>query len=168
MGTGTGIRTRKAAAGDIGAITEIEAQQFPHPWKERYFIDELSHDISYFYVAEDSAASCVAGYIIFWIVEEMLELHKIAVAAQYQKKGIGKQLFNLILETAKQKKVTEIFLEVRASNQGAIRLYESFEFKQVGVRKDYYDQPREDAVVYKLEIRNAKSRRDQIRNKSEI
>ncbi len=150
--TGIHIRTRKAIAGDIDGVLRVENQLFPHPWKEHYFRDELSHEIAWFYVAEDTDSACIAGYILFWIIEDVLELHKIAVDGGYQKKGIAKQLFGLMMDTAKQRKVTEVFLEVRASNQGAIKLYESFHFKQIGVREDYYDQPDEDAVVYKLEI----------------
>jgi ribosomal-protein-alanine N-acetyltransferase len=146
------VRTRKARASDIEAIMDIEAEQFLHPWKKHYFISELTHDISYFYAAEDVRTGRVAGYIVFWIIEETLELHHIAVAGQYKKKGIGKQLFRFMLDTAEKQKVTEIFLEVRASNTEVITFYESFHFQRIAVRKNYYESPREDASIYKLEL----------------
>ena len=144
------IRIRKAKTNDITAIASIEQQQFPHPWKKSYLTDELSHDISYFYAAKDILANQVAGYIIFWIVEDQLELHKIVTAENYKRKGIGKKLFLFMLEIAKQKKVKEIFLEVRKSNTEAIKFYESFHFELAGIRKDYYHDPMEDALIYRL------------------
>jgi ribosomal-protein-alanine N-acetyltransferase len=144
------IHIRKATANDIAGIIEIEVRRFPHPWQDHYFTDELSHDIANFYVAEDTHSNRLAGYIIFWIIEETLELHKIAVSEEYKKKGIGKELFAYMLETAEQKKVEEVFLEVRKSNTKAIKFYESFDFKCVAVRKDYYNDPVEDALIYSL------------------
>lgn len=146
------LRIRKARAGDIETITGIEQQDSLHPWPARYFSAELTHDIAYFFVAEDVNAGEIAGYIIFWIVQEMMELHNIVAAGKYRKKGIGKRLFLFMLETAKKKKVTEIFLEVRRSNAAVIAFYESFNFQQVGTRNDYYSDPREDALIYKLTL----------------
>jgi len=144
------IRIRKAGANDIDAIADIEQQRFPHAWKKSYLLDELSHDISYFYVAEDIVSSRVAGYIIFWIIEDLVELHKIVSAGNYQRKGIGKKLFLFMMEIAGQKKAKEVFLEVRKSNTEAIKFYESFHFELAGTRKDYYQDPTEDALIYRL------------------
>jgi ribosomal-protein-alanine N-acetyltransferase len=144
------FRIRKAQARDIESITSIEDQQFQHPWKKKFFTDELTHDICYFYVAEDTFSRQVAGYIIFWLISEEIELHNLAVAKDYKKKGIGKQLMLFMLDCAETHKVQEIFLEVRESNKEAIAFYEAFQFKRVNVRKDYYSNPIEDAVVYRL------------------
>lgn len=144
------IRIRKAKASDISTIASIEQQQIPHPWEKKYLNAELSHDISYFYAAEDLLTHQVAGYIIFWIVEDLLELHKIVTAENYKRKGIGKKLFLFMLEIAKQKKVKEVFLEVRKSNTQAIEFYESFHFELAGIRQAYYHEPLEDALIYRL------------------
>jgi ribosomal-protein-alanine N-acetyltransferase len=144
------IRIKKAKAIDISTIASIEQQEFPNPWKKNYLTDELSHDISYFYAAEDILTHQLVGYIIFWIVEDLLELHKIVTAENYKRKGIGKKLFLFMLEIAKQKRVKEIFLEVRKSNTEAIKFYESFHFELAGTRKDYYQDPMEDALIYRL------------------
>lgn len=148
------IRIRKTRAEDIDAVYSIELEQFTHPWKKKFFISELSHDISFFYAAEDTDSKEVAGYIIFWIVEETLELHDIAVKGTYKKKGIGSQLMRFMFETAAARGVEEMFLEVRKSNRDAVTFYEKFNFKQVGERKDYYSDPLENALVYKLIISN--------------
>ena len=145
------LRIRKTKISDIKGIVNIENQRFPHPWKKKYFTAELDHDIAYFYVAEDKETDRIAGYIIFWIIADLLELHKIATAEEYEKKGVGKELFLFMLETAAQKKVAEIFLEVRRSNVGAVKWYESFAFQCVGVRKGYYSDPAEDALIYCLD-----------------
>ncbi len=146
------LRIRRALAEDIDSILQIETEQFSHPWKKSYFTDELTHDISNFFVAEDVEKKRVAGFIIFWIIEETMELHNIAVSGDYKKKGIGKRLMLFLLEKARKNNVEEIFLEVRKSNVTAIRLYEAFHFKQVGVRKDYYSNPVEDAMIFKLSL----------------
>jgi ribosomal-protein-alanine N-acetyltransferase len=146
------LQTRKAKTGDIDTITGIENRQFRHPWKKHQFSGELTHDISYFYVCEDAGSKEAVGYIIFWIMEKTMELHRIAVSEKYRQKGIGKRLFMFMMETAKKKKVEEIFLEVRGSNTEAITLYESFHFRQVGVRKNYYSSPPEDALIYRLTL----------------
>lgn len=142
------LRIRKARSGDIDPVFSIELEQFPHPWKKKFFSSELTHNISYFYVAEDTDSKEVAGYIIFWIIEETLELHDIAVKGTYKKKGIGARLMSFMFETADAGGVEEMFLEVRKSNKEAITFYEKFNFKQIDERKNYYSDPVEDALVY--------------------
>lgn len=144
------IHIRKAQPGDIDAIYYIKKEQFSNPWKKQLFYDELDHDIAFFYAAEDTATGEIIGYIIFWIIRETLELHDIAVREKYKKKGIGSQLMDFMLETARARQVEEMFLEVRQSNTAAITLYEKYNFKKIDVRKNYYTGPVEDAAVYAL------------------
>lgn len=151
------IKIRRAKLADIDKICKIEAQQFTNPWKQDYFTNELDHHIAYFYVGEDTDSREILGYIIFWIIEDMLELHKIAVSADSTGKGIGKQLFGFMLDTAMTNGVEELFLEVRKSNEGAIKLYEAFHFQLIDVRKAYYPDPIEDALIYKLILRKTEN-----------
>lgn len=144
------IHIRKARPGDIDAVYYIKQEQFSNPWKKKLFYDELNHDIAFFYVAEDTATGEIIGYIIFWIIQETLELHDIAVIEKYKKKGAGSQLMDFMLETARARQVEEMFLEVRQSNTVAIALYEKYNFKKINVRKNYYTEPVEDAAVYAL------------------
>lgn len=144
------IHTRKARLEDIDAVFYIKQEQFSNPWKKKFFYDELNHDIAFFYVAVDTATKEVIGYIIFWIIQETLELHDIAVIEKYKKKGIGSQLMDFMLETGRGRQVEEMFLEVRYSNTAAIAFYEKYNFKKIDVRKNYYTEPVEDAVVYAL------------------
>jgi ribosomal-protein-alanine N-acetyltransferase len=144
------IRIRKTRADDIDSIYRIKQEQFLNPWKKDFFYDEISHEISCFYVAEDTETNEIIGYIIFWIIEETLELHDMAVIEKHKKKGIGSFMMNVMLETARTRKVEELFLEVRKSNEEAIKFYKKFNFKQIGIRKNYYQNPIEDALVFKL------------------
>lgn len=144
------IRIRKTQPEDIDAVYYIKKEQFSNPWKKKIFYDELNNDISYFYVAEDMTLKEIVGYIIFWVIQETIELHDIAVIEKYKKKGVGSQLMNFMLETARLKNVEEIFLEVRQSNVTAITLYEKYNFEKIDGRKNYYTEPVEDAAVYAL------------------
>lgn len=146
------IRIRKARQKDIAGVVDIENRQFLHPWKEKYFSDELDHDIAYFYVAEDTADNVILGYIIFWVIEETMELHNIAVSPRHKRKGIGKQLYDFMMDTARDKRVEECFLEVRASNREARNFYEKLGFEEIAIRKDYYNNPVEDATIYKKKV----------------
>ncbi len=143
------IRIRKTRSADIDPVFAIEQEQFLHPWKKKFFSSELTHNISFFYVAENTDSKEVAGYIIFWIVEETLELHDIAVKGTYKKKGLGAQLMRFMFDMAETRGVEEMFLEVRKSNKEAISFYEKFNFKQIDERKNYYTDPVENALVYK-------------------
>jgi ribosomal-protein-alanine N-acetyltransferase len=148
------ILIRKARPADIDAVYYIKQEQFTNPWKKQAFYDELDHDIAFFYVAEDTEAQEISGYIIFWIIQETLELHDIVVREKYKQKGIGSRLMDFMLETARSQQVEEMFLEVRQSNAAAIRLYEKYHFKKIDVRKNYYTDPKEDAIVYALMVKS--------------
>ncbi len=144
------IKIRRAKPRDIEAVFQIEEEQFSNPWKKHHFFAELSHDIAFVYVAEDLESREIVGYTIFWIVEETMEIHDIAVTGGHQKRGIGSKLMDFILGTAGQKGVKEIFLEVRESNLKARRFYEKHNFKKIDVRKNYFINPKEDALIYAL------------------
>lgn len=101
-------------------------------------------------MAEDTETNEIRGYIIFWIIQKTLELHDMAVIEKHKKKGIGSFMMNFMLETARARKVEELFLEVRKSNVEAITFYEKFNFKQIGIRKNYFQNPIEDALVFRL------------------
>lgn len=93
------------------------------------------------------------GYFVSWIIEETMEIHKIAVKGDYRRRGIASQMMDSLLETAGQKNIKEIFLEVRKSNTAALRFYEKCKFMKIGERKDYFNNPREDALVYALYLK---------------
>lgn len=145
-----GIKISKAESGDIDDVYRIEQEQFLKPWKKHYFTAELSHDLSYFYIARDEDAGDIRGYMICWIIEKTMEIHNIAVKREHKRQGTGSQLMEFMLAKAAADNVDEVFLEVRKSNLEAVRFYEKYKFRQIGCRKNYFSEPQEDALVYAL------------------
>ncbi|TFG80686.1 MAG: ribosomal-protein-alanine N-acetyltransferase [Chrysiogenales bacterium] len=141
---------RKAAAADLPAILQIECEQFSNPWRLEYFLAELDNSFSNLFVFENSANGALIGYLLFWRLGVELELHKIAVAKAWQGQGYALQLMEFLIRTARSWGSERVILEVRAHNTPAINLYEKFAFRGVGRRRDYYDRPVEDALLYEL------------------
>ena len=134
----------RATAGQIDAILKIERASFPNPFSRELFVTELKLSMAHLHVA--MRAGEVVGYIDFWEVGPELHLINIAVRPELRRQGIGSAMMEFLLRYA-QRKAFEIYLDVRASNAGAIALYERFGFKPSGVRKGYYRDNGEDAVV---------------------
>jgi ribosomal-protein-alanine acetyltransferase len=142
------IAIQKAEGPDIEAVYNIEIEESSHPWKKSYFLAEISNDISYFFICRDLESGDIAGYIVSWIIEDILEIHNLAVKEPFKRRGIATALLNFMVTLARQEKVKEMFLEVRESNQNAVALYKKLGFKLKGRRKDYYNNPPEDALIY--------------------
>lgn len=129
----------------LSSVMRIEHESFTHPWSEDSFIAELKKATSHLFVAiEDSE---VVGYSVLETVLDEGSLLIIAVDEKYRRKGVAKMLFSELETIAKEKELSFITLEVRASNEGAIYLYESLGFEKIAVRKNYYSKPTEDAVI---------------------
>jgi ribosomal-protein-alanine N-acetyltransferase len=144
------IKTRKATPSDIPAVFQIQVEEIQNPCEIAQLTHEFSLDISCFYVAEAVDSREIAGFIIFWVLGDTIELHDIAVKRAYKRLGIGGKLLDCLMQTADRRQVKEIFLEVRESNQGAIHFYEKHDFKKISTRKSYYSHPVEDAFIYAL------------------
>jgi ribosomal-protein-alanine N-acetyltransferase len=141
---------RKATAADLSALERIEKEQFSNPWSRDYFAAELANSFSHFFVAVDPSQDVLVGFLLFWRLDDELELHKIAVASAWQRRGHALRLLDFFLHTGRSWGSRRAVLEVRAANTPAIRLYEKFAFLPVGRRHDYYDKPVEDALVYEF------------------
>jgi len=139
-------RIRPMVAGDIDRVCEIEEEVFPCPWPRASFEEELAPDKCAFpWVAE--VDNDVVAYMISWLVEDELHIGNIAVCPALQGTGIGRVLFAHCLERALERGVSRATLEVRVSNERAIALYESHGFIPVAMRKAYYSDSGEDALV---------------------
>jgi ribosomal-protein-alanine N-acetyltransferase len=141
---------RKAAAADLSAVERIECEQFSNPWNKEYYAAELANRVSHFYVAEEPCRNALVGYMLFWRLAGELELHKIAVAAAWQRQGYASRLMDFFVRTGRSWECERALLEVRASNTPAVRLYEKYAFRLVGRRNKYYDRPVEDALIFEL------------------
>jgi [ribosomal protein S18]-alanine N-acetyltransferase len=145
-----GVTIRRMRAPDLPRVMQIELSTFSMPWSESTFRGLIRRSDSDLFVAELRGA--VAGYSVFWAVTDQGELGNVAVAEEYRGRGIGRALVDAVLERAAERGVHEIFLEVRRSNDGAQTLYRTLGFAQVGQRKNYYQEPAEDAIVMRLEM----------------
>jgi len=137
------VLLRKAEEKDLPAIHNMEENIFSMAYSEETLRTTLGSSAEKIYVAvyQDE----IAGYIIFSKVFDEAELIKIAVNTLYRNKGIGALLMNKMIEEAGEDSI--YFLEVRVSNESAIRLYEKYGFVETGIRKNYYQNPAEDALI---------------------
>ena len=138
----------QATLDDIDKVLEIEQESFIVPWSRNAFIQELNNKNSYFFVTKIN--NLVVGYVILWHYNNEMTICNLAVKKEYRNQGIGKQLLNYAIEIAKNKNVSQIFLEVRTKNIIAKKLYESFGFKPIAIRKKYYRD--NDAIIMVKEI----------------
>ena len=143
------IIIRKAAAEDVPAIAEIEKASIPQPWSEAAFADALTQENAVMLVAE--ADGGIAGFITGVFLFDNADIYSVATAEKYRKKGIGEKLLQAFFDTLPNE-VETVGLEVRESNLAAISLYEKHGFERVGLRKNFYEQPRENAVLYTKQL----------------
>lgn len=146
------VAFRPMEPGDVRRVGGIERDAFTRPWKEETFRGLLDREGTELWVAEEAGAG-VVGYFVLWSVRDEAELGNIAVAADHRGRGVGAGLLDHALERARGFGASTLFLEVRASNEGAAALYRSRGFQVVAVRRDYYDSPIEDAVVMLRSLR---------------
>lgn len=139
------LRIREMQAADVEAASRIESEAFSMPWSARDFLEMVEADYAYYYVAELDGK--IAGCCGIRNMAGEGEITNVVVAASYRKQGIGRKMMEYMLERAEENGMGDCTLEVRVSNQPAIRLYESLGFKSEGVRPGFYEKPREDALI---------------------
>jgi ribosomal-protein-alanine N-acetyltransferase len=133
---------------DVPEVHRIERLSYSVPWSELTFRGLLQRSDADLLVIELDGQ--LTGYAVFWQVLDQGELGNVAVDPQWRRHGLARQLIAAVMERAAARGVRELFLEVRPSNVGARLLYESFGFERVGQRKNYYQEPVEDAVVMRV------------------
>jgi [ribosomal protein S18]-alanine N-acetyltransferase len=135
---------------DLPEVLVIESLSFAEPWTEEMFVHEVnSTQIAESLVAraDDGSGERIVGFLCAWIVSGELHINNLAVHPGYRGRGIASQLLDATLVRAYARGVTAGYLEVRASNEAAAALYKGYGFQSVGRRRNYYDHPREDAIV---------------------
>lgn len=143
---------------DLEDVLSIERLSYPSPWSRSQFEKELQNRFSNKLVAKvaHDNREVIAAFIIFWVVADEAHILNIAVRPDFRRKGIAKSLLFFTLNNLEERGVKEAFLEVRRSNSAAQSLYNYFSFKKVGVRRGYYGDNNEDAIVMALEIKRAR------------
>ncbi len=139
--------------GDIPSVMAIEKVSFPCPWHESTFRGEIQNrPISHPLVVVHSTLNQVIGYLIYWLFGEEAQVNNIAIHPDFRRLGIGEQVLRHVIEELRFKGVKLLTLEVRPSNQAALRLYKKLGFRMIAVRKGYYSYPPEDAFVLALHL----------------
>lgn len=146
------IEILAASSGDLEAIAEIESLSGLNQWGIESYRTELAKEENLFFVARSEEK--IVGFIFARPITPTVEIFNIAVSPECRKQGIGRKLFETILERAVERGCAECWLEVRESNLPAREFYEKLGFQNVGRRKNYYSFPIEDALLLEFKIAN--------------
>ena len=133
----------------VQQIAELEKLCFHDPWSENSIASELGNRLSLWFVAEEDGR--VVGYVGSQTVLGETDMMNIATHPDYRKQGIAKALINTLISALAEQGSHSLMLEVRVSNEPAKSLYGSMGFESVGIRKNYYRNPREDALILRKE-----------------
>ena len=134
----------------VAQVAALEKICFSDPWSENSVASELKNPLSCWLVAEEDGE--IAGYVGSQTVMDESDMMNVAVHPDYRRKGIAEKLVMELVEALKKRDSRCLTLEVRASNEPARALYEKLGFVQVGLRKNYYRNPREDALILRKEF----------------
>jgi ribosomal-protein-alanine N-acetyltransferase len=140
------LELRRLDLGDLDAIERIERASYPTPWSRSMFASELAKPSSLSFGAVDETGTLV-GYLVLSRYVDAWHIMNVAVAPERRRQGIASALLQRLLELTKDDSLRGYTLEVRVSNLGAIRLYERFGFRRKGIRRGYYTDNREDALI---------------------
>jgi len=139
------IQIREMREEDLPSVLQIEEKNNPSPWSERSFRSELSNRDAHYFVVE--CGNEIVGYAGYWAILDEAHITNVSIAPPFQGQGLGRRLVERLLADARDRGITCATLEVRASNRRAQALYERLGFVASGVRKRYYTDSGEDAVV---------------------
>ncbi len=151
------VEIRRMTEQDLDEVMEIERLSFPTPWSRLLFERELSTPFARSLVAWETQEESILGYLCFWFVEREAHILNLAVHPSWRNGGIGTLLLKNAIEDCRRNKVELVTLEVRRSNYRAISLYRNFDFQPQGIRRRYYTDSGEDALVMGLRLRDPDS-----------
>ena len=130
---------------DIDGVFEVEKNCFEDYWSKDSFKKELSNNLAKYLVAKVDGK--VAGYVGIWFVVDEGHITNVAVHEDYRGQKIGDQLIKELVQVCTDNKIVSMTLEVRTSNTVAQNLYRKYGFKMAGIRKEYYSNNKEDAII---------------------
>jgi ribosomal-protein-alanine N-acetyltransferase len=148
---------------DLDEVLQIESVAFTNPWTREMYLREMDNpQVSFIFllrIVEDAGpARPVAGFCSFWLIFDELHINNLAVRPEVRRRGIGSALLEHAMQTAARHGAHRATLEVRRSNTAARRLYGRLGFETGGVRKNYYMNPTEDALIlWRYELPPARS-----------
>ncbi len=139
------IHIREMTLEDIEQVYNLENSIFSIPWSKDSFESSVKNKNTLFIVAEEEGE--ILGYLGMYIFSEEADISNVAVSKQYRRQHIAKQMMDDILLKAQAAGVKHVTLEVRETNVAAIKLYENMGFVEAGIRKNYYEEPTENALI---------------------
>ena len=132
---------------DLDGVLAVEAASFSNPWTRAMYEWELQNRSVCHILVVRTPERRVAGFCAFWLVVDEIHINNVAILPEYRGRGFGTRLMRRVLTEGRRLGATRATLEVRASNEPARRFYEGLGFKGTAVRKHYYTNPVEDALI---------------------
>lgn len=139
------IIIRSMTKDDVDSVYIVEEDCFTDPWSKESIRKELKNDLARYLVAE--LDNKIVGYVGVWFVVDEGHITNVAVHSDYRGKKIGDKLVKEMIKLCKESKLVAMTLEVRSSNTVAQNLYRKYGFKMGGIRKEYYSDNKEDAII---------------------
>lgn len=130
----------------LDQVLKIEEQSFPLPWSANAFYSELQQNSFAYYIVA-VVDQVIVGYTGMWIILDEAHITNLAVDPQYRMKGVGRALMLEMIRRGVLMGISKMTLEVRPSNMGARKLYACLGFEEKGIRKCYYSDTNEDAII---------------------
>lgn len=144
------MKVRRALRTDVAAMCALERECFSSPWSEGAFLDSMKDAGALFFVCEEDGRTL--GYAGGICVADECSVTNVAVSAEFRRRGVATALLDALESECAVRGVTDVFLEVRVSNDPAISAYEGRGYVRVGNRRGFYRLPPEDAYVYKKQL----------------
>ena len=135
------------AAEHLDRLEQLERMCFSRPWSKKMLAEELDNQCAAFLVAVEPETEKAVGYAGLLVVADEGYITNVAVDPSCRRQGVAAQLLQVFDNFARGNQLAFLTLEVRPSNAAAIALYEGFGFREVGRRRNYYDLPKEDALI---------------------
>ncbi|WP_019413617.1 ribosomal protein S18-alanine N-acetyltransferase [Paenisporosarcina sp. TG20] len=141
------ITYRKMTVADIDGVLKVEKEAFSLPWTRDAFLQEMTTNLHAYYVVAENSFGEIIGFCGMWLVMDECHITNVAVTEQARGNKIGEGLMREAIRVSKEHEVVLMTLEVRVSNTIAQNLYRKLDFKNGGIRKGYYTDNLEDALV---------------------
>ncbi|HKW78779.1 MAG TPA: ribosomal protein S18-alanine N-acetyltransferase [Candidatus Limnocylindria bacterium] len=160
------VEVRDMVIRDVAAVQEVENLSFPVPWPPNAFRHELTQNRNAHYIVAGSEGRIV-GYAGLWLMVDEAHITTFAVHPQFRRRRVGHRMLQRLFEISEEVGAEWLTLEVRVSNLGAQKLYEKFGFRRAGIRRHYYSDNNEDALIMWTDRLRDTSVRERLRAISE-
>ena len=139
------VTVRRMHEMDVDGVLAVEQQSFTTPWSRNGFVTEMKNELAYYLVMVYSGK--IIGYAGMWIIVYEAHVTNVSISPEYLGQKLGQQLMTELIERAKVRGAVSMTLEVRAANTIAQSMYKKFGFVSRGIRRNYYTDTHEDAVI---------------------